>query len=423
MVTAMKRVITLFMAVALLLSLLPVTVSATSGPYITYEPETRVHAPGAKLTVTAHDIVSSAVNGHATNWWITILKDTEERFNYGTSIPYSGEPRIPVQMGTSTVEITAPTEDGDYFVYLFSNEPPNEFARASIDLFVRGGTAPERVETDMMISLDKTHYGLGDTITVNLGGITPDMEIAPCMQGMWIDDAPIVGWVSQGFAGGAHDTYGHWEYITTNPERSTLYFTALPDNGEGDFEIRLYNAAAESDVSLVMRVAYTVGPAGSALPPGMTAPVKGRLSDSAGNPMANVIVALFSDPITTVTNSNGAFTIENAPLGTHTLRVYATQADFDSDNPTAEIGNVTVDVNAVTIGGITAGEFLLTVGADGNIAVSSVSAADPTPNNKPDTKPGNGGNIVVWIVIAVVAVGVTAAVVIVITKRKTGAKM
>ncbi|MDR1892716.1 MAG: 5'-nucleotidase C-terminal domain-containing protein [Oscillospiraceae bacterium] len=50
-----------------------------------------------------------------------------------------------------------------------------------------------------------------------------------------------------------------------------------------------------------------------------TGTVKGRLLDKDGKPLAGVKLVLHSDPITTVTDSDGYFEFKNVPVGKHTL--------------------------------------------------------------------------------------------------------
>jgi len=83
--------------------------------------------------------------------------------------------------------------------------------------------------------------------------------------------------------------------------------------------------------------------------------------------MANVIVALFSDPLVTATDDDGYFTFANAPIGAHTLRVYLTQADFGGNNPVLE-QSVTVSSNT-----------------DENTVAFTVATPEPEPS--PDTDP------------------------------------
>jgi len=85
--------------------------------------------------------------------------------------------------------------------------------------------------------------------------------------------------------------------------------------------------------------------------------------------MANVIVALFSDPLVTATDDDGYFTFANAPIGAHTLRVYLTQADYDNNNPVLE-QSVTVSSNT-----------------DENTVALTVAAPEPEPTPEPSPEP------------------------------------
>lgn len=76
-----------------------------------------------------------------------------------------------------------------------------------------------------------------------------------------------------------------------------------------------------------------------------SASFSGRLLSSDGTPIANVIVALFSNPIITTTDNNGYFTFENVSIGAHILKVFMTQAGFDENNPAFQQA-VTVSENA-----------------------------------------------------------------------------
>jgi hypothetical protein len=90
--------------------------------------------------------------------------------------------------------------------------------------------------------------------------------------------------------------------------------------------------------------------------------------------MSNVIVALFSNPVTAVTDSSGNFTLTGVSAGTHTLRVFESQADFDAGTPLAELANVAVAIRAsgrATLNGASGSALELQLDSDGSIGVSS----------------------------------------------------
>jgi hypothetical protein len=150
--------------------------------------------------------------------------------------------------------------------------------------------------------------------------------------------------------------------------------------------------------------------------------ISGRMLDSAGVPMANVLVALFSAPLTTITDSDGNFAIPNAQVGTHTLRIFGTQADFEayvidpaSVTPLAEIANVVVGVNSAgeaTVNG-NAGDLLqMTISDDGAIGIAPVTVSDTATTT-------DSGNPRTGIEFAVIPILLSSAVMIVVNKKSS----
>ena len=92
------------------------------------------------------------------------------------------------------------------------------------------------------ISLDKTTFTPGETITVTATGITPEMIRASAFVAIYVKDAP-------------HRNYGQYRYPRTAD--TTLEFTA--PRSAGDYEMRLYNRDGNySDATFVMRVPFSV---------------------------------------------------------------------------------------------------------------------------------------------------------------------
>ena len=159
-----------------------------------------------------------------------------------------------------------------------------------------------------------------------------------------------------------------------------------------------------------------------------TTEISGRMLDNSGTPMANVVVALFSNPITAVTDSNGYFTLKDVPVSetAHTLRVFATEADLakyiadpNSVKPLAEIKNVVITETdgktVITIDGKTV-DFtdgvMFQVGADGNIIVNP-------PTSDTTKSPETGDNTNMALMLALMAL--SAGVLVFVGKRKKAA--
>ncbi len=109
---------------------------------------------------------------------------------------------------------------------------------------------------DQYLSLDKSNYNAGETITVKTSNITAQMEQ---------DEA----FVSIYKAGASHNAWGDYDHPKAGTD--TLTFTAPSKNGS--YEMRLYSADHLSDYApvFVTSVPFTVGGSETTTPPVATA--------------------------------------------------------------------------------------------------------------------------------------------------------
>ena len=114
------------------------------------------------------------------------------------------------------------------------------------------------------LSLDKTNYAQGETITVSYSGITAEMKSAQA----WI------GIAKQGAAADGYIT-GNWDYV--NEGSGSIQLTAPSENGT--YEARFYQGYSADDANLVRSasVTFTVGAASQ---PAQQAPAVTQTSSS-----------------------------------------------------------------------------------------------------------------------------------------------
>lgn len=126
--------------------------------------------------------------------------------------------------------------------------------------------------------------------------------------------------------------------------------------------------------------------------------IRGRIVDSKGNALAGFTVVLHSDPITAVTDANGAFVFPDVPLTNHTLLIEASDGSeigryglsFTQGSQSSIVkGEKEVDITCTS--NTVAIDVLINVSADGKS--TTLEGADIVNN------PKTGKNSILWLVL------------------------
>ncbi|MCL2013489.1 MAG: hypothetical protein FWG69_00710 [Oscillospiraceae bacterium] len=227
-----RQIICISLVLALVLALLPSGGIAVAQMETTLQLDKSIYNSGEAITVTVAGVTPDMIADQA---FVAIYeKDAAHEL-------YTEWKRL--QNENDTLFFAAPSAVGEYEMRLYNKDfitYADETLVTKVNFLVTVIGSGNNNETTLQ--LNKSTYNSGETITVTVSGVTPDMILAQAFVAIYGKNA-------------AHSSYNEWKRLQN--ESDTLFFTA--PSAAGEYEMRLYNQDfIYTDETFVTKVSFTV---------------------------------------------------------------------------------------------------------------------------------------------------------------------